>query len=642
MAMINDVTEQGHDEGEARLFHTLINQSNDSIYVIGSEDSSFLYVNSKAATSLGYTVDELLGKKVYEIATNVSSLAAWQKHVAMVYENKHLLFETEQKHKDGSLVPVEVNASFLFHNQKNYIVSICRDITERKKAENALIQEKNKLDAVMSALGDGLTMQDTSYKILYQNEVHKQNQGDHKGELCFNAYQGRDQICEGCLLEQCFKDGQVHRREASAETDAGTIYFEVSASPVLGGQGEITGGIETVRDITKRKEMEDKLRQAYKMEAIGTLAGGIAHDFNNILAAIIGYAEMAKDDTPEWGHAQNYIGHILNAGNRAKELVKQILTFSRKGQETKQEFQPSVIIKEGLKLVRASLPTTIEIQEEIDSNCGFILANPTNIHQVLVNLCANALHAMADEKGILTVHLRRLESGEHDAVLMPGASASALIELTVRDTGCGMDQKTLERIFEPYFTTKEIGKGTGMGLAVVHGIVQGCGGAVKVESELGKGSTFRVYFPAIEEETITVEEEPKELLPRGDERVLVVDDEESIAEMYKAVLEQQGYKVTAHHSSEKALEVFQNSVDGFDLIITDQTMPHLSGEELVKEILQLRSDVPIILCTGYSSRISEEEAKEIGVAKFLMKPVSRKDLTVSVREVLNEYKAQNP
>ncbi len=292
----------------------------------------------------------------------------------------------------------------------------------------------------------------------------------------------------------------------------------------------------TVQDITERKNMEAELFQAHKMEAIGTLAGGIAHDFNNILAAIIGYTDMAMDDIPEWSPSKNYLDQVLKAGNRAKELVSQILTFSRKGPEIQKPLQLSVIIKEGLKLIRASMPATIEIRDEIDSDCGSILANPTNIHQVLVNLCTNALHAMAEEKGMLTVKLTRVEIGENEAALQPGICAGAFIELQVSDTGCGMDERTMQRIFEPYFTTKDVGKGSGMGLALVHSIAQGCGGFIAVESELGKGSTFRVYFPAIEESEISEKGKMLESFPTGNERILVVDDEEAIVGMYKASL----------------------------------------------------------------------------------------------------------
>ncbi|MCK4838156.1 MAG: DUF3365 domain-containing protein [Desulfobulbaceae bacterium] len=389
------------------------------------------------------------------------------------------------------------------------------------------------------------------------------------------------------------------------------------------------------KSIERQQSIEAAIQHAQKMESIGTLAGGIAHDFNNILSAIIGYAELAHYDLPTGSSAQKDIDQVVKAGCRAKELVKQILTFSRKRPETLQPLQPAPIIREALKLIRASLPTTIEIQEAIDPNCGSILANLTKVHQILMNLCTNALHAMAEQQGILTVKLSQVELKGSDLIYEPDVSAGSFVELMVSDTGCGMDKETIERIFEPYFTCQKVGEGTGMGLALVHAIVQESDGFVKVESALGKGTTFHVYFPVIAEKTIEVEEEQNAALPRGDEHILIVDDEEPIVSMFQTTLKQLGYKVTANFSSEKTLELFRSSPDNFDLVITDQTMPNLAGSELAKKILQIRADIPIILCTGYSSVISEESSKEIGIKRFMMKPVSMGELACTVREALD-------
>ncbi len=387
-------------------------------------------------------------------------------------------------------------------------------------------------------------------------------------------------------------------------------------------------------EMSERKKMENELFQAHKMEAVGTLAGGIAHDFNNILAVILGYAEIIKDDLDDGTHTKKDIDRILIAANRAKELVKQILTFSRKGQETNEPLQPTPVIEEALKLIHASMPTTIEIQEKIDQNCGTILANQTHLHQILVNLCTNALHAMEDEKGVLTVELNKVYLKNYDIRLGVDVSEGEFVELNVGDTGCGMNTKTIEHIFDPFFTTKDVGKGTGMGLAMVHGIVQACGGFIKVNSEPDKGSMFQVYFPIIDKIIVKEEKEQNGIIKSNNERILIVDDEEVIGNMYRIALERLGYSIIVHHNSQKALEVFMNSPDHFDLIITDQTMPHLSGSDLAKKILQIRQEIPIILCTGYSTMISEEKAKEIGIAKFVIKPVNIKELALTVQELL--------
>lgn len=414
--------------------------------------------------------------------------------------------------------------------------------------------------------------------------------------------------------------------------------------PYLDKNGDVIHLVGIAEDITDRKKkeyemtrLESELQQARKMEAVGTLAGGIAHDFNNILSALIGYTELARDEFGENISAKEYLESVLQAADRAKNLVRQILTFSRKGSEVKEPLQPAFIIKEGLKLLRASLPSSIEIRGEIDSGSGTVLANPTNIHQVLVNLCTNAQHAMTDEKGVITVKLERTELSGNDPALT-GNPAGPYLKLTVSDTGCGMDEEVRGRIFDPYFTTKEPGKGTGLGLSLVHGIVQDCGGFIKVESEPGRGSSFQVYLPALEIEAALPKIQEAEP-PRGNERLMVVDDEEAISTMYKEILERQGYVVTAHTSAIKALEEFRRSPESFDLIISDQTMPGLTGVELVKEILQLRPGFPIIICTGYSSVISEEAALSIGARRLMTKPISRKEMLLAIRRELDRAKS---
>ncbi|MFN2369324.1 MAG: response regulator, partial [Desulfurivibrionaceae bacterium] len=397
-------------------------------------------------------------------------------------------------------------------------------------------------------------------------------------------------------------------------------------------------------DISRRKELEAELLQSRKMEAIGSLAAGIAHDFNNILTSCLGYAEMVREEVGENSKAKENIEHVITAAQRATELVKRILTFSRQGVEAKKPMPPAPVVKEALQLLRASLPATVEIVEEIDDNSSLIVAAPNMIHQIMINLGTNALHAMEDEKGILSIKTARVELRENDLPDAPKLRPGNYIELTVRDTGHGMDQRTVERIFDPFFTTKDVDKGSGMGMSLIHGIVKDCGGFLKIDSAPEQGTAVHIYFPIVGETEerrakkrgAEKEKVPIELPSTGNEHILLVDDEKNIARIFKQILEQFGYKVTAHYSSIETLETFRAAPDSFDLVLTDQRMPWQSGMELAAKIREIRPDMPIILCTGYSSSIDEKEAKEIGIKRIIMKPISAAALANNIREVLDQ------
>nr|MBF0223305.1 response regulator [Desulfobulbaceae bacterium] len=383
----------------------------------------------------------------------------------------------------------------------------------------------------------------------------------------------------------------------------------------------------------QKADLEVKLRQAYKMEAIGTLAGGIAHDFNNLLGAILGYSEMARDDAPQGSSIARDLDKVLIASHRAKELVKQILTFSRQSQVDLIPIAIQPIIKESLKMLRSSIPTTIEIRDDIDSECGNVLADPTQIHQILMNLCTNAYHAMEEKGGTLSIALKSASIESVAELKTSHGNSGEYIELVVADTGSGIGPDVINKIFDPYFTTKEVGRGTGMGLAIIHGIVNEYGGDIKVESILGKGTTFHVFFP-VSDGDVKEAEEMSETIPQGEGHILFVDDEDILAEMGKEMLERLGYDVTVKMSSLEALEVFQNSPDSFDVIITDQTMPGMTGSDLARRILQIRPHMPIILCTGYSTLIDEKSAKFIGIREFANKPLSKITIAQLLRKVL--------
>jgi signal transduction histidine kinase/ActR/RegA family two-component response regulator len=379
--------------------------------------------------------------------------------------------------------------------------------------------------------------------------------------------------------------------------------------------------------------LQAQLQQAQKMEAMGTLAGGIAHDFNNILAAIVGYTELMLGTAPKDSSTHHYLMRIFGAGLRAKELVQQILTFCRKSEQATNPVQVNPIAREALRLLRASLPSTIEICQNLQSNMA-VMADPTKIHQVLMNLCTNAAHAMRKKGGALDVSLTDcfLDSQytEKHPQLLPGP----YVRLVVKDTGQGMSQFLQDRIFDPFFTTKKKGEGTGLGLSVVHGIVMSLNGHIMVQSGPGKGTCFEIFLPAVATDNAE-ESSVEELLPTGNEHILLVDDEEVLVEAGQHMLESLGYQVTAVTGALEALGVFRSQPLDFDMVITDMTMPHMTGDKLARAMVEIRPDLPVILCTGFNASINADNMAMMKVQALLHKPILKKELAETVRKTLD-------
>lgn len=477
-------------------------------------------------------------------------------------------------------------------------------------------------------------------------EMYQLNEDDLKGKTCYKITHAISIPCDStqdpCPLIETVKTGCYAKSEHTHySSDGQEIFVEVSTSPIRDETGKITKVLHITRDITKRKqkekeisEMQTQLRQTQKMEAIGTLAGGIAHDFNNILGSIIGYADLVKDDISEGTRAYQNQEEVLIAAKRAKELVKQILTFSRKGEAKLVPVKINSIVAESLKMLRSSLPTTIEISHDI--NCtNSIMADETHIHQVLLNLGTNALHAMQENGGILQISLSDvnidLDTMTSDGKLQHGS----YVKLTVKDTGSGMSKEVKERIFEPFYTTKAVGKGTGLGLSVVNGIVENHNGIITVDSKLGEGTTFEIFFPCVEDIKIKESENLEMVFGHG-ERILFVDDEKGLVNMATLMLTRMGYGVVGKTDSVEALSVFREDPNKFDFVITDQTMPKMKGTELAKEILNIRPEIPIVLCSGYSESIDPEKVKAIGIKVLVMKPVNRIEISQIIREILDK------
>ena len=506
----------------------------------------------------------------------------------------------------------------------------------------------NSWDQAMDAIVDIVTIQDLDHRILQANgKVFSSSNLPPNaiyGRSCHQIFHGSDQPCEGCPAREVIeepariKEGRRGKHRAEIFYPKLNKTLEVSASPLYDRQtGKVSSLCIIAHDITSRRAMERQLRQARKLEAIGTLAGGIAHDFNNILTPIIGYSELICHKLPPEDSNGEMARQIYTAGMRARDLVRQILSFSRQGDQERKPIDIRPVLKETLKLLRSSLPTTIEIRIDIDQECGMVEADPTSIQQVVMNLCTNAHYAMQKHGGILAVVLQKLKKEVicfHPELKIPPGS---YLRLTVSDTGYGIEPRLMERIFDPYFTTKPTGEGTGLGLSVAHGIINDLGGQIRVYSEIGHGTTFHIYLPEFKGSTqsTNLETKAEPTPPTGNERLLVVDDEAIIASLIDQTLSELGYKVTACTDPRQALEWIETTPGSFDLVLSDFTMPHLNGAELARMILDRRPDIPIILTTGFSGIFKEKEATTMGIRRLLQKPITRNDLAEAVREELD-------
>jgi len=438
-------------------------------------------------------------------------------------------------------------------------------------------------------------------------------------------------------IDEIIKKGFIIDEIEFMRKDGKSIWCRINSRKTTNKKGLIVleGLLE---DVTEIRNMRIQLQQAQRLEAIGTLAGGIAHDFNNILSSVIGYTELALDAVGGNTVLAGYLKEVYTAGHRAKNLIKQILTFARQSDKEIKPVQISVIVKETLKFLRSSIPTTIEIRHNIESN-SLIMGDSTQIHQILMNLCTNAFQAMEENGGVLNIGLTDVRLDADFTKQYEDFNPGDYLKLSVSDTGSGISPEIMSSIFEPYFTTKATGDGTGVGLATVNGIVKKYGGEIIVESEIEKGSTFSVYLPVTRKPT---EAKPYngEAFPAGNKSILVVDDEVPVARMFCGLLKSLGYSVAMSTSSIEALALFRTKPNDFDLVITDMTMPNMTGDRLAIELMKIRPDIPVILCTGYNKKISDESASEMGIKAFVYKPIVKADLAKTVRKVLDKAKGK--
>jgi PAS domain S-box-containing protein len=624
-------------KSEAR-YATLFNDNPSSMLLSDPRTARFIDANPAACAFYGYSREEWRGMKISDI--NMLSQEEILIKMKEVKAQGKAVFRFQHRLKNGAVREVEIYSGAFIIDDRHVLCSTIFDITERLRIAQELARSRDEWEKTFNAISDIITIQDKEMRIIRANKAAYQffqaGEGELTGRHCYEFFQGGACPCPGCPLVETF-DNQGSHAGIITHEKSGQI-FQVSSSPILDESGAINSLVHIARDITDQKKMEEDFLQSQKLDAIGTLAGGIAHDFNNILSVILGYSELAQRSLPPEAAAQEDINQIITAGHRAGALIQQILDFSRKTEQCLEPVHPHLLVQEAMQMLRATLPTTIEIQTDIDSACGAVMADPTKIHQVVMNLCTNAFHAMKDEKGTLRIALHRQERKMADCN-KDGAAPGHYIVLSVSDTGQGMAPETAAHIFEPYFTTKERSRGTGLGLAVVHGIIKGYNGFTQVESKPGQGCTFHVFMPALAENSIIPESpQQQKSLPTGTERILIVDDEPLLVHISSRLLENYGYTVTGVTDSREALEKVRADPQQFDLIITDQTMPGLTGNELAKAILEISPLMPIILCTGHSEMTSAADALAMGIKKYLCKPIHGDELARTVRMVLDEQK----
>ena len=605
----------------------------------GYRDWSVEFIDNKIEQITGFSAEEFNTRKMRwsDIIFSDDIQAASADYLkALQTEDRSYVREYRIKARDGKIYWIQDRGQVVANGKnEEYISGVFYDITRQKQTE----EESLLLVTAIEHVAESVIVSDKSGTVQYVNPAFEQLSGFSRAEIVgqnFRIFKSdkHDDTFYKNMWEVISKGNIWSGNITNRIKDNSLREFETKISPVLNRSGDIVSFVSVNRDVTQEKALEAQLQQAHRMQSIGTLAGGIAHDFNNILSAIIGYTELTADCLDKGSLLYNNLQEVLEAGNRAKDLINQILTFSRQSEQDLKPLQLKLIVNDALKLIRATLPSSIEIQTDLKSDAA-ILGDQIKIHQILMNLCTNASHAMQEKGGLLSVSLSEVEFDSTLGVNHFDIKPGSYLKLSVSDTGHGMTPTLMEHIFDPFFTTKEKGQGTGMGLSVVHGIVKSHNGTIHAYSEPGQGSTFNVYLPVIEKrmEQKIRSEKP---IPAGTEHILLIDDEESLIKMAKQLLVSLGYTVTSRINSLEAFELFKARPNAFDLVITDLTMPSMSGDELALKIMAVRPDLPVILCTGFSTRITEEKAKSMGIKAFIMKPFIKKDIAETLRKVLDQ------
>ncbi len=635
------------------MLKNITNSARDAIIEI-DPDGCISFWNPAAERLTGYSKTEAMGKKLHALLMpseykdrHTKGFREFQKTGKGRAIGKTTQWNTNTK--SGELIPVELSLSRPVKTGDGWrTVGILRDISERKEAERALRESEEMFKALAEKSQDVIIRYNPLSEQTYANPAFMKLTGIQLDDILYKTHaQLADKFPHlgftpeliklwNDSIQKTFERGQSMR----IEFDFRGLTFDWILIPEKSHEGEVVSVMTSARDITELKLLHQKLNQAHKMEAIGTLSGGIAHDFNNILSPIIMGTEMVLAKTDDKNPDKGILRKVIQAAIRAKELVQQILNFSRHDDEEKRSMRLIPIIKETLTLIRATLPSSIEIKQNIIAEDDIIWGNPIQIHQVIMNLCTNAFHAMKEKGGILEIEITNEIIDTKEVAQSNDLKPENFIKLFIKDTGHGMSAETIDNIYDPFFTTKARGEGTGMGLSVVHGIIKSHDGFIHVESAVDKGTTFHILIPCKKKE---FSEKKEDILqpPFGSERILFIDDEEAIINIYSRAITKLGYKVDTRTDALGAMELLQKDPYLYDLVITDQTMPKLTGAELSKKILEIRKNMPIILCTGFSEKITPKNFQQLGIRGLLMKPIAQLEMAQAIRKVLDSSTKQD-
>ncbi len=659
--MLRDITQRKKSEKLLReseeRYRLLAEYANDVIFTLDL-DLKYTYVSPSFKRLRGFSPEEITGKGINTILTPRSQDAvrklfeeSW--HLMQKkgrFEHESIKLDLETYDKDGNVIWCEIVLSFIYgkDNKPLSILGVSRDISERKQAEEELRRSEEKFSKAFHLSPDSITISLLrTGRFVEINRGFERIFGITRGEaMGLSALEvgiWRTKEDRKKMVRELLKSGRIRDMEVEMQTKSGVPLICLLSGELMDIHNE-KYVLAIIRDVTDKRKaesekiiLEEQLRQTQKMQAIGTLAGGIAHDFNNILSIIFGFTELARMDIDSPEKIEKNLCELNKASLRAKDLIAQILTVSRQTEHEKHPLQISTIVGEALKLLRSTIPSSIEIRHDFSSQ-GTVMADATQIHQIIMNLCTNAYHAMDEKGGILGVTIDDTDVLNDDIVVGSTVAPGKYVRIVVSDTGHGMDEKTKERIFEPYYTTKKQGEGTGLGLAVVHGIVESHEGVINVYSEPGKGTSFHIYLPLFEGAAVSITNQAEtEGSLEGRERILFVDDEKIITDIAYKMLSRFGYEVSVFHESTEAFEEFKNNTSKYDLVITDMTMPSMNGITLSKKIFEIKPDMPVILCSGYNRLIDQQILRDMNIS-FVSKPIIMNELIKTVRNIFNDEK----